>query len=37
MKDLLQWIDENGGVLQTMFEIGVGLFLVIMLCRCALT
>lgn len=36
MKALLQWIDQQGGLFSVLFELGLGLFVVVCLVRCAL-
>lgn len=37
MKDLLKWIDSRGGPCEVLCEIGVGLFFVIVLAKCAMS
>lgn len=37
MKALLEYIEANGGLFATLFEIALGLFVIISLARCALS
>jgi hypothetical protein len=35
MKDFLEWVDSRGGIFGVMIEIGLGLFIIVSLVRCA--
>lgn len=35
MKALLDWIDKHGGIGDVLIELGIGLFFLICLVRCA--
>ena len=36
MKELLEWIDRHGGLFNVLWDLGLGLFVILTLARCAL-